>query len=88
MRCDQGTEFVCKEIIKVLKEINGNETAGAEFLLACPDTPEHNGVAERFSRTLETKVRSMMFDSGLPSNKWDLAVKTAVMCTTEPHIIL
>ena len=78
LRCDQGTELVCKETIKVLKEINGNETAGAELQLACPDTPEHNGVAERFNRTLETKVRSMIFDSGLPSNMCDLAVKTAV----------
>ena len=57
LRIDQGTEFVCKETIKVLKEINGNETTGVELQLACPDTPEHNGVTERFNRTLETKVR-------------------------------
>ena len=78
LRTDQGIEFVCKETIKVLKEINGNETAGAELQLACPDTHEHNGVAERFNRTLETKVRSMVYDSGLPFNMWNLAVKTAV----------
>ena len=87
LRTDRGTKFVCKETIKILKEINGNETAGAELQLACPDTPEHNGVAERFNRTLETKVRSMMYDSGLQPNMWDLAVKSAVyVYNRTPHM--
>ena len=38
LRTDQETEFACKETVKVLKEINGNETAGAELQLACPNT--------------------------------------------------
>ena len=52
LRCDQRTEFTGKETRAVLKNINDNEAAGAELDLACPDTSEYNGVAERFNRTL------------------------------------
>ena len=49
---DQGTKFDSKETSKVLTEINGNETVVAELQLACSDTPEHNGVVERFNRLM------------------------------------
>lgn len=38
------------------------------------DTPEYNGVAERLNRTLVTKVRAMLHDSGLPKFLWGEAM--------------
>ena len=43
-----------------------------------PYKPPHNGIAERFNRTLLEKIRSLMFDSGLHKNMWNLALELAV----------
>ena len=75
--------------IKTLRSDNGGEYLSNEFTRFCnengisrefsnPQTPEQNGVAERFNRTMIESARSMLYHSKLPLNFWAEAVNTAV----------
>lgn len=44
-----------------------------------PDTPQLNGSAERANRLLGEKMRSLLFDTGLPKALWGEAIKAASM---------
>jgi len=43
--------------------------------------PEQNGVAERSNRTILSRARALLFDSGLPHVLWNEAVNTSVYLT-------
>ncbi len=71
VRTDRGTEYVNSELETYFsdKGVIHNTTA--------PYTPEQNGVAERFNRTLMERVRAMLLDAKLGSEHWADAASTA-----------
>ncbi|GFS46649.1 hypothetical protein Acr_00g0103530 [Actinidia rufa] len=75
--------------LKCLKSDNGDEYCSSEFedycaangirrLKTVPKKPRQNGVAERMSRTILERARSMRLHAGYLSNSWAEAVNTAV----------
>ena len=80
---------VHKLSIKTLRSDNGGEYVSGEFNSFCnengitrefsnPKTPEQNGVAERYNRTMIESARSMLHHAKLPLVFWAEAVQTAV----------
>ena len=71
LRTDNGGEYTSKVFENFLKK------EGIRHEYTVPKTPEQNGVAERFNRTLVETVRAMLSDSNLPKRFWAEALSTA-----------
>ena len=80
IRADNGTEFTGGEFSEVMKK----EGISKDF--APPYTPELNGTAERFNKTIQKKIRALMLDSGIPSTMWIIVTEAAThVYNRTPH---
>ena len=68
---DNGKEFDNYQLMTTLKK------RGIKFLTSTPHTPQQNGKIERRNRTIMECARTMLFDSKLSLDYWDLAVSAA-----------
>ena len=68
IRTDNGTEFQTDE----MKDLKSKE--GFDYQFAEPGTPEHNSTSERFNRTIQERIRCLLFDAGLPLQFWNFAL--------------
>lgn len=71
LRTDNGGEYCNDRLKKFLKD------KGIKHELTVPYSPQQNGVAERYNRSIMEKVRSMLADSRLPKQMWAEASNTA-----------
>ncbi|CAB0039758.1 unnamed protein product [Trichogramma brassicae] len=74
VRADNGTEFTGGKFAQIMQQ----ENISSDF--APPYTPEPNGMAERFNKTIQKKITALMIDSGLPPTMWVLAAEAAAHC--------
>ncbi|CAI7896474.1 unnamed protein product [Closterium sp. NIES-54] len=64
VRSDRGGEFL-GDAVKAWKAEFGIKTQ-----LSVADTPQQNGVVERWHRTMAEGIRTLLVDSGLPARLW------------------
>ena len=80
------TQLGCS--VKCFRSDNGGEYLGAEFVSYCADkgisyefsspyTPQQNGIAERFNRTIKDRVRAMLEECTLSNDFWPYALEYA-----------
>ena len=73
--------------VKRIRSDNGGEYMGKEFQDICtksgiihettsPYTPEHNGIAERYNRTLQEGALTLRHNAGLSCRFWVSAIHT------------
>ena len=82
LRTDNGGEYVNHSFEEFMK------TAGIPHQTTVPRTPEQNGVAERWNRTMLEKARCMMQGAGrcIPQSLWGEAISAATyLSNRSPH---
>lgn len=72
VRSDNGTEYVNKQMEELFK------SNGIVHQRSVPYTPQQNGVAERYNRTIVERMRCMLMDAKLSESFWAEAANTAV----------
>lgn len=71
LRTDNGREYLSNAFEMFLKK------NGIQHQLTTPYTPQQNGVAERFNRTIIERAKCMIFDANLSKKFWAEAVHMA-----------
>jgi transposase InsO family protein len=72
LHSDRGGEYLSGAFRMILDE------KGIEHKLTMPHSPQQNGLAERWNRTLLDKARAFLHSAGLSLGFWECAVDTAV----------
>ena len=72
LHSDRGGEYMASQVQEILKE------RGIEHHLTMPGSPQSNGKAERFNRTIEDKATAMLKHAGLSNGFWEFAWTAAV----------
>lgn len=72
VRSDNGTEYVNKKFIDYF------ENNGIRHEKSATYSPQQNGVAERFNRSIIEKTRCLLIDSKLEKSFWAEAAQAAV----------
>ena len=72
LHSDHGGEYISGAIKNIL------DKKGIEHNLTMPGSPQQNGVAKHWNRTILDKVRSMVHNAGLSLSFWEMAADAAV----------
>ncbi|MBW0514369.1 hypothetical protein O181_054084 [Austropuccinia psidii MF-1] len=80
LHTDRGGEFSSSLFLKHLKDHSISLERGP------PESPQTNGVAERFNQTLLSKIRCLLGQSKIPSSYWDeAALHASLLLNALPH---
>ena len=71
---DAGGEYKSDAFLKHFKD------AGIKVLQSAPHTPQQNGPAERFMRTIMDKAPALRLEACAPQSWWEFAVLHALHC--------
>ena len=74
IRSDNGTEYLNHDMQQYMA------TNGIRHETTLPDSPQQNGTAERYNRTILNSVRALMHTAGIPGNLW------AELCATASYL--
>jgi hypothetical protein len=72
LHSDRGGEYMAGTVTQILNE------KGIERHLTMPGSPQQNGKAERFNRTLMDKAMAMLHAAGMSGGFWEHAVLAAL----------
>ncbi len=83
LRTDQGKEFMGTGVKQLLFDYGVTHEVSEKFV------SQHNGLIERFNRTLQERARALFADSGFPRSVWNVVVAAAeFLYNRTPHIAI